>query len=118
LTEIDGIDDIIEGYLVRTEFKEGKHKGEEYCAAKDLPEAAQPLFIALGLQEKDKVYNVLRIRGRTVSRLTPSSADLISIQASGADPTIDGKKVPPEVAVKDGSVMNLLNVAVPSNVKK
>jgi hypothetical protein len=53
-----------------------------------------------------------------VSRLTPSSADLISIQASGADPTIDGKKVPPEVAVKDGSVVNLLNVAVPSNVKK
>jgi hypothetical protein len=59
LTEIDGIDDIIEGYLVRTEFKEGKHKGEEYCAAKDLPEAAQPLFIALGLQEVQHLPNIL-----------------------------------------------------------
>jgi len=54
LTEIDGIDDILENlkeYLVRVEFKEGKHKGEEYCAAKDLPEAARPLFVVLGLNE-------------------------------------------------------------------
>jgi hypothetical protein len=54
ITEIDGIDDIIEnlkGWLGRAEFREGKKKGEEYCAAKDLPHAALPLFKALGFRE-------------------------------------------------------------------
>ena len=51
--ETHGIDDIIEelkGWLGRAEFREGKKKGEEYCVAKDLPDAALPLLKALGFR--------------------------------------------------------------------
>jgi hypothetical protein len=79
-------------------------------------------------EDKDKVCNVLRIRGPTVSRLTSSSADLIVVQVWGADPTLEGKKLHPktmihikkgiELAVKHGSVVDLLYIAVPSKGKK
>lgn len=92
-----------------------------------LPQAAEPLFTALELREnyKNKITNVLRIRGPHIARLTSPSADLIAVHTLGVDPTVDGKTFPPnrmvhitkgvEVAVMDGSTVDLLYIAVKSS---
>jgi hypothetical protein len=54
LAEIDGIDGIVRDLarmLEGARFQSGKKEGEEYCVAPDLPQAALPLFRALGLKE-------------------------------------------------------------------
>jgi len=132
LSDIDGIDDIIQAlgkFLEDAKFEVGKKRGEEYCVDENLPQAAGPLFTALGLKEdyEGKITNVLRIRGPNIARLTSSSADFVAVQVWGDDPTLDGIKLSPKtvvhikrgvkIAVEEGSTVDLLYVAVKSKVK-